>query len=172
MDGINWNQKVFPVYGRLNGERRVREPWVIRENNSYLMWYSDGENSNLLKSNDGLKWLYIGNFIRSDKKPILPGNSTFSLKVFMLRDVKYFLFASEISADNVRLFLGKLSKDNRVQEITSEPILDTNEMLYKYGVAGACGISISGSTYVYFSGINSLNPTYENFIKIFKMKEE
>ena len=175
LDGISWTQKVLPIYGRLNGERRVREPWVIRENNSYLMWYSDGENSNLLKSNNGLKWHYIGNFIRAGERGKWTSRGIHSVKQFWKDGKKHFLFSGSSRNEEgevvSKIGLGTLSKDNRIVQMSEETICGIDETLYKYGVGAGCGLDSSGLLRIWYTGRNSQNPTENEFCKIFSIGE-
>ncbi|MCK4642001.1 hypothetical protein KAU32_00040 [bacterium] len=176
LDGINWTQKVLPVYGRLNGEKRVREPWVIKENNSYLMWYSDGENSNLLKSNNGLKWHYIGNFIRAGEKGHWTSRGIHSVKVFWKNGEKHFLFGGSHRNEEGQVIsqigYGILSNDNRIIQLSDEPIIGNDEILYKYGSGAACGMYSNEKVRIWYSGMNSINPKDDEFIRIFHVMRD
>ena len=187
LDGINWKQKVLPVYGKLNGEKRVREPWIIKYQGSslskerpdtlyYLMWYTDGENENLLKSNDGLKWHYIGNFIRAGEKGHWTSRGVHLMKVFYKNNEKYFLFNGNSGNDEENIIsqigAGLLSKDNKILKISEEPIIGNDEVLYRYGAGSACAMYEDGKVKIWYSGMNSSNPNDEEFLRIFYVEGE
>ncbi len=171
-DGKNWTQRVLPVYGKVNGEKRVREPWVIKEDNNYLMWYSDGENVNMLRSKNGIEWHYTGSFVKAGDRGRWTTRGIFSLKVFIKDKTKLFLCGGKDENGYLTVHTGEMSKDNRILEMSEEPVIGKDETHYKYGAGGACGMSESGKIRIWFTGINSEHPGEEGFMRIFSCEAE